>query len=735
MGIISCVFEDALNQAQREAVMATEGPVLVIAGAGSGKTRTLVYRVFRLIETGIPPGSILLLTFTRKAASEMLDRAASLGDPRCRDVSGGTFHSLANRILRVHAERIGFTRDFVVLDRSDMEEIIHSLTAELNVSKEGLRFPKKSTVAGILSKAANLQQPVAEVVEGDYFQFIEAAEAIAGLQASYKEYKETHGLMDYDDLIIKFRHLLSSNPDIRRELNMRYRYVLVDEYQDTNTIQSDIAKLLAHDHRNIMVVGDDCQAIYSFRGADYRNMFTFPDEFPEARIIKLEENYRSVQPILAFTNSLMTGAGKSYTKCLFTSRPGGLKPRIVDTGTSPGQSKFIRECVESHVREGGALRDVAVLFRAGYHSFELEAELTRNRINYVKYGGFKFLESAHIRDFMAHLRVVVNAGDVVSWGRILRLVKNVGRTKSQAMISWMAETGAKPGNLDKWPGLGQRDHGLKALSALLGGLHPDTSSPAEAVERALDYYGPLMEGRFDDFPRRRRELDQLVPMASRYRKLRAFVDDLLLDPPSGNVDPALDSHTDTLTLSTVHSAKGLEWKMVFIISAVDGKFPPHMAFEDPEAIEEERRLMYVAATRARDSLTICFPGYEAGGSGASGFTNGKAQKLTCFLRGLPRDLVTFESIGARTRFHGGRSKFYKSGVSRSARKDGCSIPMPVSRHFESGGEIFKEGEKVVHPAFGPGVISRRAGSDKVEVLFKEVGRKLLHLKATTLTRA
>ncbi|MFO8088846.1 MAG: ATP-dependent helicase [Desulfatiglandaceae bacterium] len=734
----SFLYEDALNPDQLKAVMTTEGPVLVIAGAGSGKTRTLVYRVYRLIEAGVSPESILLLTFTRKAAGEMLERASTLGDPRCRQVSGGTFHSLAHRILRIHAERLGFGRDFIVLDRADMEEIIHSLIPELRIPKDAFRFPKKSTVAGIISKAANLQRPVEKVVNDDYSQFNDASAAVTRLNGLYQEYKQAHGLMDYDDLIIKFRSLLADHQDIRAELNARYRYVLVDEYQDTNNIQSDIARLLAYEHRNIMVVGDDCQSIYSFRGADYRNMFTFPEVFPETSIIKLEENYRSLQPILAFTNALMSNAGKSYTKCLFSSRTGGERPKIVDTGTSPGQSLFIRRYLETYVKQGGALRDAAVLFRAGYQSFDLEAELTRGRIPYVKYGGFKFLESAHIRDFLAHLRVVVNSGDVVSWGRILRLIKNVGQAKSHSVISWMAESGANPGEIVNWPGLGKKDQGLSALSALLAELTAKNVGPVEAVEKVMAYYVPMMEGRFDDYPRRKNELEQLVPMASRYRSLRSFVDDLLLDPPAGSADLDGGNGTNVLTLSTVHSAKGLEWKVVFIIWAVDGKFPPFMALDDPEAIEEERRLMYVASTRAKDELIICFPGAEGGEPWAARYMRGGIQGLSCFLREVPRSLVSYESIRSGRR---GPAPFIppsaRAGMTgkKASWKSGTATPPPVIESYCSGEQVFKAGDMVVHPAFGAGVISRLAGSDKVEVFFKEVGRKLLHLKATSLTKA
>jgi DNA helicase II / ATP-dependent DNA helicase PcrA len=362
--------------------------------------------------------------------------------------------------------------------------------------------------------------------------------------------------------------------------------------------------------------------------------------------------------------------------------------------------------------------------------------LTRSRIPYVKYGGFKFLESAHIRDFLAHLRVAVNSGDVVSWGRILRLIRNVGQSKSQAVISWLSETGAKPGDLKNWPEIGKRDQGIHALSALLEGLDERDMSPAEAVEKAMAYYVPMMEGRFDDYPRRRNELEQLVPMASRYRKLRSFVDDLLLDPPTGGADLDGGDGSDVLTLSTVHSAKGLEWRLVFIIWAVDGRFPPFMAFDDPEAIEEERRLMYVAATRAKDSLIICFPGAEAGEPWAARqYREGRVPGLSCFLKGLSSDFVSYESIGGGSR---GAAPWLRAGegAGRSRPlKAGFACPPPVKDFVESRDAIFRSGDKVIHPAFGPGVIAKAVGSDKVEVLFKNVGRKLLHLKATTLAKA
>jgi len=376
-------YQKDLNPAQLEAVTTSEGPVLVIAGAGSGKTRTLIYRVARLVEMGIPPDTILLLTFTRKAAGEMLERAAALADPRCRSVSGGTFHSLAHRVLREHGGLLGFDPAFTVLDRSDMEEIIQSLVRENHLDQGGVRFPKRTTLANILSKAANLQVSVEAAMTEEYPQFLGHAAQINRLGELYREYKQSNQLMDYDDLIIFFRQVLSENEEVRRQLSQRYQYVMVDEYQDTNSIQADIVYWLARDHQNVMVVGDDSQSIYSFRGANYRNMFDFPTLFSDPKIIKLEENYRSTQPILSFTNALMSQAEEKYTKCLFTKRREGVLPKVIDARTEPEQALFICQTIREQVARGRPLRDFAILFRAAHHSFTLEVELTRQGMPFV----------------------------------------------------------------------------------------------------------------------------------------------------------------------------------------------------------------------------------------------------------------------------------------------------------------------------------------------------------------
>jgi len=710
-------YENVLNPAQLEAVTSSDGPILVIAGAGSGKTRALVYRVARLVESGVPPESILLLTFTRKASQEMLDRAASLADPRCRFVSGGTFHSLAFKVLRSHAETLGYANSFTILDRSDMEEVLRSLIPELHMSKKGQRFPKRGTLANILSKAANLQEPVEAFILEEYGQFIEVAPEIGHLGRLYADYKKTNQLMDYDDLIISLQRLLCENKDIRTELSQKYRHIMVDEYQDTNAIQADIVKWLAHDHRNVMVVGDDSQSIYSFRGANYRNMLDFPSIFPETKIIKLEQNYRSTQPILALTNALMDQADEKYTKCLFTERSGGEKPKVIDTKTEHGQALLISNYLKQQMAEGQSINDFAVLFRAAYHSFELEAELTRQKIPYVKYGGFKFLESAHIKDFLAHMRIIVNRDEAISWIRVLRLVKNVGMGKSQGIIKWMKNEQTPLQQIAEWPGAGKKDGGLKNLGILLGSLASKKIEPKNAVEQVMEYYLPILKDKFDDYPRRQKELEQLAPMADRYRKLRGFLDDLVLEPPTSSADIDQEERGKTLTLSTVHSAKGLEWPIVFIIWAMEGRFPASMAYSNPLNLEEERRLMYVAATRAKDQLLISYPGQESVPVWSN--YSGAGSGLSSFISALPSYLFSHEK---------GLSPGLYRGMKRKVSQAKKSLE-PRSRSYP-----FSQGDRVRHPAFGPGVVSRLVSGNKVEVLFKNFGKKLLHLEYTTLEK-
>ncbi len=713
-------YKEVLNKAQLSAVTAPDGPILVIAGAGSGKTRTLVYRVAWLVERGVPPKEILLLTFTRKAAKEMLDRAAKLTNRSCRKVSGGTFHSLAQHVLREEARRIGFSPSFTIMDRSDMEEAAHALIPEVDGEKRPMRSPKSSTISTIFSKAANMERPVDEIMEMEYPQFLPILPQMERLVQIYKVYKRENNLMDYDDLLLFLRLLLKENKDIRLALANRYKYIMVDEYQDTNTIQADIVRYLGSSHRNIMVVGDDSQSIYSFRGANFRNMFEFPVHFPEARIIKLEENYRSTQPILTMTNALMDQASQKYTKCLFTRRTGNELPLAIDTGTERDQAVYVCRTIEALLDDGWPLRDIAVLFRAAYHSFELELELARRAIPYAKYGGFKFMESAHIKDLLAHLRVIINREDVLSWGRLLRLIKNIGPGKSQAIIEWMKKEDVVPAKVDEWPESSKEKEGLEKLAILMRALSQRNVRPEKAVGLAAEYYSPFLGEKFDDFPRRQLELEQLISMACRYRSLRAFLDDLSLEPPASPVDVRPLDREDYLTLSTVHSAKGLEWGVIFIIWLVDGRFPPERSFLNMESLEEELRLLYVAATRAKDKLIMVYPG-QGTVCNPGGWTGDYRRGLSSFIRALPQDVIEHRS-------------FVSSSVSP---EDAILGLRPFSDSMDSSGADspgLKPGDRVNHPAFGLGVVFRFLGEDKVEVIFRERGTKLLHLGYTILEK-
>jgi DNA helicase-2/ATP-dependent DNA helicase PcrA len=713
-------YEEVLNETQFSAVTAPDGPILVIAGAGSGKTRTLVYRVAWLVEQGTPPHEILLLTFTRKAAREMLDRAASMTDQRCREVSGGTFHSLARQVLRREAPRIGLAPSFTIMDRSDMEEAAHALMPDVDGEKGPIRLPKSATISTILSKAANREKSMAEIMEEEYPQFLPVLHRIEHLQGLYREYKRKNNLMDYDDLILFLRLLLEQDEEVRVELGTRYRYIMVDEYQDTNTIQADIVRYLGSVHRNVMVVGDDSQSIYSFRGANFRNMFEFPVHFPEARIIKLEENYRSTQPILTLTNALMDQAKEKYTKCLYTRREGSEIPLSVNAGTERDQASYVGRAIEALLDEGRKLRDIAVLFRASYHSFELELELTRRNIPFVKYGGFKFIESAHIKDLLAHLRVISNKADILSWGRLLRLLKNIGPAKSHAIIDWMKREAVSPASVNEWPGSGKEQEGLDRLSMLLAALSAPKIPPETAVELAIEYYVPFLQERFDDYPKRQQELEQLTTMAARHKTLRSFLDDLSLEPPTSQADVRLVDKADHLTLSTIHSAKGLEWEAVFIIWLVDGRFPSARSFAHMDSLEEELRLLYVAATRAKDKLVMTYPGHEL--IGKTGASRGNSQGgASSFIRALPPDVIEHRpSLGSSAAPYG--EPLWGNQVARSVGTIGGKA-----------GEL-KPGDKVNHPAFGVGVIARFEGDDKVEVIFRNKGKKLLHLGYTSLDK-
>jgi len=602
-------YDNVLNPRQREAVLHGDGPLLVIAGAGTGKTRTLIHRVARLVETGVPPASILLLTFTRRAAEEMLRRASLLLDRRCDKVSGGTFHSFANTVLRRHAGAIGFGGNFSILDRADSEELVGLLRQEVHVAHKTVRFPRKETLADLFSRAVNRGEDVSTAVERNAPHFLYCLDDILRIHRLYGAAKRERNLMDYDDLLVHLATLLAEHAGIRRAVSESYRHILVDEYQDTNRIQAEILKLLADTHDNVMTVGDDSQSIYSFRGARFRNILDFPSDFPGATVVYLEENYRSVQPILDFTNEIIARAAEKFPKRLFTSRGGGEKPSILSAPNERIQSTFVADRIlELHEEHGIPLREIAVLFRAAYLSFDLEVELARRHIPYRKYGGFKFLETAHVKDVIAHLRLIENPRDTVSLSRALMLVPGVGRKRSAEMARRAYEEGSCVPVLSTLASM-KSSEAAGRLSGCIRELAEKPLPPSEMMARVLAYYRPLLEAKFDDYPRRLKDLEHLESLCARYRTLSSFLAEITLEPPQASVGDivAPEGDDDTLTLSTIHSAKGLEWKAVFLIWVLDGKLPLSRAAEDEEEMEEERRLLYVAATRAKNTLVLTYP--------------------------------------------------------------------------------------------------------------------------------
>ncbi|MFH1398137.1 MAG: ATP-dependent helicase [Candidatus Omnitrophota bacterium] len=599
-------YQKELNPAQLEAVRSTEGQYLVIAGAGSGKTRVLVYRVAYLVEKGIKPDEILLLTFTRKAAEEMLRRASMLLDERCQKVSGGTFHSFANNVLRRHARLLGISNNFTILDRSDSEDAINLLRTQLGFSKLDKRFPRKRAIMEVISISVNKSIPIEAALYDEYPQFIEWTDGINKINDEYRKYKFSKSLLDYDDLLVYLKDLLVEHDNVRLVLAKKYKYIMVDEYQDTNKLQAFIVSLLACEHKNIMVVGDDSQSIYSFRGANFKNIMDFPKLFKDARVITLEENYRSTQPILNMTNQVIHLAKEKFEKNLFTKKKGGQLPVFIDARDEFAQSRYVCDKVLELREEGVELGDIAVLFRSGWHSNDLEVELVNRIIPFVKYGGQKFVEAAHIKDVISYLRLVHNSSDQVSWYRALLLLKGVGPKTAERII---ADVTANKNSLSIDAKFIDKISGLKTLIGLLKEIDPLKHKPGEMIRVFLKYYQPLLKEKYDDFNKRLNDLDSLVRIASRYESLEKFLTDMALEPPERSITEAGEKDKDdsTLILSTIHSAKGLEWHTVFVIYAAEGHLPSYLSLEDEEAIEEERRLFYVAVTRAKENLFILKP--------------------------------------------------------------------------------------------------------------------------------
>lgn len=619
-------FLQSLNPQQRSAVMHGDDPLLIIAGAGTGKTTTLAHRVAWQIVSGTDPGRILLLTFTRRSAAEMLRRVehilvqldpSTVKDPSVcsrssiRRIAGGTFHSVATTVLRRYGNLIGLHPDFTILDRSDSEDLINVARSKLNLSKSDNRFPLKATCLDIYSRCVNTQQSL-EIVLKKYFPWcLEHQERLGELFNGYTETKEQQRVLDFDDLLL-FWNALAENPDGAQMLRQQFQKVLVDEYQDTNILQAQILKNICPDGKGLTAVGDDAQSIYSFRAATVRNILDFPDEYPETVLIPLEQNYRSTQKILDVTNRVIAESTERHDKQLWSSRGDGSLPILVTCSDEDAQTTWVIDQILDRREKGIALKQQAVLFRASHHSMALEAELGRRNVPFVKYGGLRFLETAHIRDLMSFLRLAENPLDSVAGFRVLVLLPGIGQVKAASLLEALREGG---GHFDTWsewsPPTALKDHWPRLLHLLKEMEHRSESDAGVAtdIHATRLFYAPLLETKYDNVQARLNDLIQLEAIAARYQSRTEFLAEMTLDPPSSTqelpADPFLDE--DYLILSTIHSAKGLEWDSVYVIHAADGNIPSDMATGSPEEIEEERRLFYVAMTRAKNQLSVVRP--------------------------------------------------------------------------------------------------------------------------------
>ncbi|MFH0785208.1 MAG: ATP-dependent helicase [Pseudomonadota bacterium] len=707
-----------LNEAQYEAVTTTTGPVLVIAGAGSGKTRTLIYRVAHLVEQGVPPESILLLTFTRKASQEMLWRAGRLLNENCSRVVGGTFHGIANMLLRRHGSQLGFGSSFTIIDRGDAEGIINLLKSSLGLGKKDKRFPSRRAVINMISGSINKSVALEDLVQSQYAHLVEHLQDILTLRKHYQEFKFDHGLMDYDDLLVNWKRLLVESPEVRQAISTRFAYIMVDEYQDTNLIQADIVRLAAYTHDNVMVVGDDSQSIYSFRGADFYNIMRFPKVFNKVKIVKLEENYRSTPPILSFTNDIIKNAAEKYTKTLFTKREGEIRPLLFAGADEREEAAFIVRKVRKLLDNGIALPDIAVLFRSSFHSYKLELALASAAIDYEKRGGLKLTESAHMKDMIAFMRVLVNPQDTLSWNRIFLQLEHVGPTTAQKISAIIAQAKDPFQVLAKYPAGKSWQEPFARLVQLFSELLTEGHRLPALYEIVLKYYEPIFERLYsDDFPKRRKDIDQLKSIMDGYEDLQSFIDDTSLDPPE---ESSVDGQgISRLVLSTIHSSKGLEFEAVFVIGMADGRFP-HASASFGEQWEEERRLLYVAATRAKRYLYLTYPRQlmtqdrQFRWSGMSPF-------LSELSGGLYERIDEKMTTGP---------DFF---ASRTGDGEEMCAPLKKTKPKRMEMTDFSLGLKVSHPFFGNGTVAKMSTGRSIDIQFDRHGMKTLHLDYAKLT--
>jgi ATP-dependent DNA helicase UvrD/PcrA len=635
-----------LNEQQLAAVTAPPGPLLVIAGAGSGKTRTLTYRVAYLLENGIDPRNILLLTFTNKAARQMLDRVANLLPVDASGLWGGTFHSVGNRILRRHGSALGYSSGFTIMDREDQKDLINTVIASAGIDPKEIRFPKGDVLAEIFSFVVNTEKQLEELLAGKFPYFLPLLEKIQDVHGRYEKKKKATNSMDFDDLLQKTLSMFQEHERIAEFYRRQFQFILVDEYQDTNKIQADLVDLLARDHRNVMVVGDDAQSIYSWRGANFQNILEFPKRYPDAQVFKIEMNYRSVPEILEVANAAIATNVQQFRKNLQPTRESrAMKPALIALNDGAEQAQFVAQRILELRDEDVDLSEIAVLYRAHYHAIELQLELSRCGIPYQITSGIRFFEQAHIKDVTSFIRFVANPRDEVAFNRMVKLLPGIGNRNAENL--WRAWENAlnERGEISSWgerllamnaPAKSKKSwtqlaHTLDEI-APRGRPNPPSEMITSIVEAIYDDYAKM---NFTNYELRREDLDQLAVFARQFEDVHEFLSQLAL---ISNVDaeaaPNQTSDKEAVNLSTVHQAKGLEFHTVFVIWLTDGMFPSSRSLDTRDALEEERRLFYVAITRARDELYLTLPHMRLSGGYGEVF-----QRPSRFLKEIPNSLV------------------------------------------------------------------------------------------------
>lgn len=602
-----------LNEAQYLAITTVQGPLLVIAGAGSGKTRTIVYRVSYLLENGILPEQILLLTFTRKAAQEMVTRTKQLLKTYDVDrIMRGTYHAFASYLLRRHANMIGIAANFTIIDPIDSEDIVDLIRNEFKLGSKDKAFPRKSRIFEIISKSRNCSQPIRTTIMNEFSGAMDFMNDIELIAKTYQQYKQTNQILDYDDLMETLRDKLRDHEQFRRLVQQSYQYVMVDEFQDTNLVQKDIVDLVAGGSKNIMVVGDDSQSIYAFRGANFENILTFPETYPNCKVVKLEHNYRSNQPILAFVNDIIRNAKIAYPKQLYSNNPKHHKPLIAKFNDQQEEAAFIVSRIIALREKNIPLNQIAVLYRSSYHSNFIQTELLKRGIPYVMVGGIKFIERSHIKDLIAYLRISVNPLDAIAWNRILKLVPGIGQTTASKIIDYVHNNHSSI----QFGSYENKKFGkdLESLGDMLNNLRRNDLNLPTKIDVLRDYYRPILKSREPDWELRLQDIEVIHQLAYKYQEVQDFLTDFALDPPSNKyqdaVKPLIDESEDQpVTLSTIHSAKGLEWYCVFLPHLLDGLFPSSRSLKSLDQLEEERRLFYVACSRAEEELYLTMPAY------------------------------------------------------------------------------------------------------------------------------